>query len=104
MYLGTDWDDLDPDEVDDFTIDFVRDLTSGETISGIPTMVLEVVDGVDANPASRIQGAPNVTGTKVTTRLATCQPEVYYRLTGLAMTSTGREIGRWSHFWCRTPN
>lgn len=104
MYTGSDFDDIDPIEIDDFTVTFVNDINAGETVVSVDEVLLEVMEGTDSNPSSHIFGSPLITSPKVTQRIQTCAPDVYYRLTIVVTTSTGRELSRWSHFWCRTPN
>lgn len=107
MYVGGDFDPIDPGEDEDFTMDFVRDLFSGETISSAACdlAVAGVCDdGTDSSPSSRLVGLPSISGTKVTQEVSNCQPGVYYRLTFTITTSTGRVKKDWSHFWCRAPD
>lgn len=106
MYVGSDFDILDPDEQDFFTFDFVRDMLVGETIASY-TFTLEAMTEFgpdDPLVATRLLGSPSITGTKISQTVGNCIADVYYRLTVFVTTSNAREIKRWSHFWCRTPS
>lgn len=102
MYAGVEFDDMDPTETDTFTIDFVRDLLVGETISS-EAFVMEVVSGTDSRPNEKLVGGAFVSGTQVTQVISNPVPDVYYRLTAQITTSMARVLDLWSHFWCRTP-
>lgn len=104
MYVGSDFDVLDPGEKDFFTFDFVRDVLAGETIATSALTIEAMTDfgPDDTSAASRLLGSSSISGTKVTQTIGGCIAEVYYRLTATVTTSTARELKRWSHFWCRT--
>lgn len=99
-YAG-EYDDLDPVEWDDFTLDFAASLITGDVIQSV-VFTLEVLEGADADPSDHLTGLSDITGTKVTHRLMDCLPEVYYRLSALIVLNSGRQLVSWGHFWCRT--
>lgn len=105
MYVGSDFDVMDPTEIDFFTFDFVRDILTGETISSVSFTIEDMGEGIgtDPTPAARLLGSAVITGSKVTQTIATPVADVRYRLTAIIITSLGRDLHDWSHFWCRTP-
>lgn len=102
MYVGRDWDPLDVGEVDVFTLDFVKDLNTGETIASA-TVACVVVAGTDATPESRLSGSASFSGTKVSQGIAGALGGVDYRLIGTVITSASRTLIRWSNFACQDP-
>lgn len=105
MYLGRDFDPMDTGyEADVFTIDFVKDLNAGETISTV-AVALAVVTGTDANPSSRLSGSVSISGSKCSQAIdvRSAPPGVYYRLIMTVATNQRVAVTLWSHFWSRTP-
>lgn len=106
MYVGRDWDLMDAGYEDDvFTLDFVNDLNSGETISSV-AVALAVMKGTDPNPSSRLVGSASISGTKCSQVIdvRTAPGGVYYRLIMTIATNQRIAVALWSHFWSRTPD
>lgn len=117
MYVGQDWDDLDPAETREvLSIEFTRDIQTGETISSAVVVAsIAATKGVTADPApqSRVIGAavPSSVVDPISgkTRLYVSFP-VGAALVGnkylfnvVATLSSGRTPARYSHAWCRSP-
>ncbi len=103
MYVGRDFDPEDVGENEVFTLDFVNDLASGETITSA-VWKCEVKSGSDSQAASRLSGAPSNSGTKSSQRVAGLLTGVTYRLTAVVTTSLSNVISLWSHVACQTPD
>lgn len=68
MYVGRDFDPVNATESETFSLDFVNDLDTGETISSA-SVTLTVFQGTDMNPSSHLAGSPVISGTKVSQRI-----------------------------------
>lgn len=119
MYVGEDWDDLDPTEAREIlSIEFTRDVETGETISSaiVTASIAKTLSGAspDALPQSRVIGVATmsseidpVTGQ---TRLFVNFPVGgaiagnKYLFNVVATLSSGRTPARFSHIWCKTPS
>jgi hypothetical protein len=105
MYVGRDWDPIDTGFEDDvFTLDFVNDLNSGETISSVAATIA-VVQGTDPTPASRLSGAASFSGSKCSQAVDVRggPSGVQYRLAMTVATNQRVAVTLWSHFWSRSP-
>ena len=65
MYAGRDFDRANPTENEVYSLDFVNDLQSGETINSVISASLQVFQGVDTSPNSHLSGNPSISGTIV---------------------------------------
>ncbi len=109
MYCGRDFDPIDSGVEDStFTLDFVNDLSAGETITGGSAVAtLTVIKGTDPSPASRLSGAPAISGTKVSQTIdvrGAPAGAVYYQLRIVVATNMQPALCLWSHFWSRNPD
>jgi hypothetical protein len=116
MYIGSDFDPIEPDEDDTFSLDFTDALTNGTVITGTPEVTLTVLPppaGVtaDATPALRLVGAPSVTTrtNPLTGLLQTFVTQAVgngpvnqntYVIEMTVTTSDGRTLSRWSRIPC----
>lgn len=89
MYIGRDFDVMNSTESEVFAIDFVNDLQTGETISGLPTVTLTVFSGDDPTPSARLSGDPGVSGTTAMQRVSQPLAGVTYIITFSVLTSLG---------------
>lgn len=78
-------------ETEIFTVDYVNDLATGETIISA-TWTATVADGVDATPNAIIQGGATISGTRVSQKLTAGLPGVRYAPICTATTSLGQVI------------
>jgi hypothetical protein len=104
MYCGEDFDVIQPDEVDDFTFDFVNDLKSNETIlwARCELYVARASMGADINPMGHVMSNVVVTGTMTTVKLGRNMVDgVLYGLEIQVMTSFNNQISLWSHIPCQ---
>jgi hypothetical protein len=105
MYCGQDFDVIQPNEVDDFTIDFVNDLKSNElTLAARARLyVARASIGADPNPMAHIVSAVNITGTMATVKLGNKMIDgVLYGLEIQVQTDFNNNIALWSHIPCQT--
>jgi len=115
MYVGQDWDDLEPTEDDVFSLEFTQDLQPGQSIN-TPVWSCALVQTFtgftpDPSPNSRITGAANVTteanpatgATRSFTNQAISGAVQgnRYLLSATVQTSDGRTLTRHSFFNCR---
>jgi len=111
MYAGKDFSLAAPEEARDFTFDFFRDLSTGETLTSA-TWSCEVVSGTDGDAASHIFGAAAITDSEesgladvcTTQRISGLVNGVKYRLTALAVTSNTQSLELYAHVVCKTRN
>lgn len=114
MYVGSDFDPVEPDEIDDFAIEVTEDLGAA-TVASVACVVsiARTLAGaiIDPTPAARLIGAASVvtavnelTGdvqTFLMQRLGTMAAGNLYIVAMQAVLSDGRTIDRYSHLWCR---
>jgi hypothetical protein len=109
MYVGQDFDPIEPGEVDAFTLDFTADVGVGNTIlnatwtcSVQSTLIGSTVDAV---PQSRVYGAATVNnqgGKNYTSQVLTSMVDGNnYIVQATVQTSDGRLLQRYSHVLCR---
>jgi hypothetical protein len=108
MYAGRDFDNIEPGEIDIFTIEFTADLPSGRTIS-IPVFsctLLETDDGatVDSSPGSRIYGSASITTSSGRTfanqKVQGMIAGNKYALEATVSTNDGCVLKRYSRVYC----
>lgn len=95
-YVGTDFDDADPNEIERYSLDFAKVLDVGDAISTV-TWDCVSIGNVDTGAASRIRTAGSQTGTITTTIATNLQVGVKYRLRALATTTGGSVKSLWAH-------
>jgi hypothetical protein len=101
MYVGKDFLSIDPGETESFSLDFVRDLQEGETITlGSAVFFVELVKGQDPAPDSRKLGSCTINGTAVSQRIGNCVSGCRYRLRAQVQTSNMNTLSIWSHVQC----
>lgn len=112
MYLGQDYDPIEPGETDIFTIEFSEELAPGITISA-PVWTCAVASTLtgftaDPTPANRLAGLANVTaygGRTFTNQAFTGMiAGNNYILQATVTTSDGRTLQRYSHVLCIAAN
>ena len=113
MYVGQDFDPMQPGETDRFSIEFTDDLKTGQTLSTAVwtcTLLTTLAGSTpDPSPQDRLLGAASfITATLYgTTRTVTTQmiqnmiDGNKYLLQATVTTSDGRTLQRYSHVVCR---
>jgi len=104
MYVGRDFDPLQSDEKDSFTLDFVNDLANGERLeSAVWTCaVFSASQEPDENAADRIVGTATCDGTTTSQFVGNEPvPGCTYVLQAVAQTSLGKTVTLWSKFLCQ---
>lgn len=89
-----------PGENEVYAFDFVNDLLPGEALSGITTWSIAVVSGVDADPTSHLSGAPLVSGTESSQRIAGLLGSVVYVIAATVQTTFGNTLELWAFLPC----
>ena len=102
MYVGNDYDQSEPGENEIYTLDFVRDMLAGETLSGA-TWTCVAVSGTDASASTRISGSATVSGTQTSQRCTGFLDGVKYRLEATVTTSLSNTKKLWSHVSVKAP-
>jgi len=112
------WDDIEPEEDDTFTLELTVDVPEGVTVLSVTwaCTVSKIRGGatLDTNPSARIIGLPNVTTgfnpvtgkpTTFTNQRIGNNPVVgnKYLLEATYHTSDGRTISGYGHVWCSQP-
>jgi hypothetical protein len=105
VYVGRDFDPGDTGEEERFSFDFVNDLEASDTITSVvwTCAVAAKSEMPDAAAATRISGAPFVSGKKTTQRVIGLLAGVTYVLTAVATTGAGDVVSLWSHVECKVP-
>jgi hypothetical protein len=116
MYVGHDWDDLEPVETNEvFSLEFTTSLDPGETLASaswsLTVIKQERGQAPDPSAAGRRIGSPTITTeidpqtgatrTFVNQAIGNCLDGNKYLGEALAVTSAGRTPALHSHFWCR---
>ncbi len=101
MYVGRDFSPSDVGENEIYSLDFVNDLQSGETITAV-TFTMTVAQGVDATPSARLNGSPGWTGTRTMQRCSGMLGGVTYTLQAVVTTSLGNTLSLFSHIRSQT--
>jgi len=99
MYVGRDFDVSDQSESEVYSLNFVNDLQSGETILSV-VFALTVSEGTDADVATRLDGDPGLINTIAMQRITGLLPGVVYALQATVTTSLGNNISLWSRIPC----
>lgn len=107
MRIRQDFDPADPSESEVYSFDYTAELGPTEELTGA-TFSIALVEGVDADPASRLDGAASVGakagGTRdvlASQRLTSLQPGARYRLSCLAETDADNTISLYAHVTCK---
>jgi hypothetical protein len=103
VYCGRDFSPAEQAESRLYGLDFVNDLSDGESLTGA-TWDVSVRYGEDPDPNSHLVGDPNlVTPEGTTTQTATTQriegllPDVTYTVRAVVTTSLENKIQLWTH-------
>jgi hypothetical protein len=92
-----------PGETKAFSLDFTADLGAGDAIQTL-TASLEVAEGVDANAAALISGAPAIVGAQARQMIGLgpngFQAGVVYRWKVTAVTAGSQTIIAYAHLPC----
>jgi hypothetical protein len=123
MYVGEDWDDLEPSEtLEILSIEFTKDLVvngvpSGETIASatVTASVVKTLTGATADtaaqsrigtitPSSEVDPTTGLTRSFVNFQVGRCLAGNKYLFDVLATLSSGRTPARFSHAWCKAPS
>jgi len=103
LYCGRDYDPQEAVESETFGLNFVNDLTAGETISSA-TWSISVAQGTDVNVAARLVGSasivvPDGATSQIATvqRIAGLQPDVTYMVQAVVTTSLGNTKSLFTH-------
>lgn len=96
------WSPKDPTSVEFFTVDFVRQLSTGDTITG-STIVCSVLAGVDPAASTMPQGAAVISGTNVSWSIRNGVAGVHYQLEFTATTLLGETLAFGGDFWALAP-
>lgn len=111
MFVGRDFSPQETVESETFGLNFVNDLTSGETISTVvgSTWNISVVQGTDTNASAHIIGSASIViPDGATSNIATVQrisgllPDVVYMVQAVVTTSLGNTKSLWSHIYGET--
>lgn len=86
------FDPIAPEETVTLTLDFALDLEAGETLTGPASVSISVASGTDSTPASRLNGALNISGTYVMQSVFGCVAGVNYNVVGSCKTSLNRVL------------
>jgi hypothetical protein len=105
MYVGRDFDPIDPGEEENFEFDFSKEMAEADTIVSAEweAEVAETSVGEDAQASTRIMGSAVVSGKKVVQLVGTCVGGVTYMLKANIVTSSGEKKSLWSHTECVEP-
>ena len=102
-YVGRDFTPAQPTESREYGLDFVHEMTEGETLTGA-TWELIVRRGEDPDPASHLLGDPILVtpdGTTLQTatkqRIANILPDVLYTVNVTVTTSKGNTVSNFTH-------
>jgi hypothetical protein len=105
MYVGRDFDPSDEGENEVYSLDFVKDVASGETIVSAQWFlaVAEDSEAEDANAQDHIVLDSTNAGTVSSQRIAGLVRGVKYVVQAKALTSQGNTKSLWSHIPCGGP-
>lgn len=90
------FDPADITESEFFGIDFVNDIAAGDSVLGVESFTIELINGYDPNYLLRISGAPSNDGTLASCRISNLQPGCRYRLIATVSTALGNLITLWA--------
>lgn len=100
-----DFSPLDPAalETSTFSFDFAAMLGMGETIS-TSDWSIAALTGVDQAAASRLLGAPQISGTQVLQKIGTAIAGETYRITATITTSASQTLTLYANCKCQAPS
>ncbi len=101
MYVGRDFDPANSTENEVYSLDFVNELGTGETILSVSSTTLTVFQGTDDDPESHLSGSSSITGSVVSQRLDSLTSGVTYTLAFTVLTSLTNTITLFSRVACR---
>ncbi len=101
MYVGRDFDPANPTEDEIYSLDFVNELSTGETLTSVYSVTFTVFQGTDADPSSHLSGSASIVGTVVSQRVAYLTSGVTYTLAFTVLTSLNNYITLFSRIACR---
>lgn len=96
------WSPKDPGSTEFFTVDFVRQLAAGDTITSA-TITCSVLAGVDAAAGSMVSGSAVISGTNVSQSIRLGVAGVHYQLEFSATTAQGETLTFGGDFWALAP-
>lgn len=99
MYAGSDYSPSDNPEVEPYSLDFVNDLPSGDTISTAAWTVTVANDSqvIDPSPSARFIGGPFISGTVVTGKFSAFVTGCKYVLQCTVQTAQSNQLILYSH-------
>lgn len=105
MRLPKDWTPIEPGEVDTVTIDFAKELATGETLSSCIWTADVAADSLvtDPTPSSMLQGTNVIVDTKAAHMVVGRVDGATYVLEATVVTSANRTLKNHSHIPCRAP-
>ena len=99
MQAQPDYDPQNPGETEVFGMDFVNELSVGETIVSA-SVTLQVVTGTDATPQTHVNGSATISLSKVSQSIGGLLVNVTYRVIFTVVTNKGQTIILYSHVRC----
>jgi hypothetical protein len=97
-----------PNESEVYSLDFVNELGTGETVSSVSAVALTVFQGTDANPGGHLSGAASILGSVVSQRIGGggapaggLLAGVTYTLSFTVLTSLSNTVTLYSRIPCR---
>ena len=105
MYAGIDYSVSDVGESEIYGLDFVNDLSTGDSITSVQ-FTMSVSDNspsTDPNPAGHLDGLPGIVGTVAIIRIDGLLPNVKYILQALCGTAKGNRLSLFSHIPTDSP-
>ncbi len=101
MYVGRDFDPANSTESEVYSLDFVNELATSESLLSVSSVGFTVFQGADADPSSHLSGSPSISGTIVSQRLITLTSGVTYTLSFTVLTNQSNTITLFSRVACR---
>lgn len=103
MFVGQSFQTMAPVENEVFGINFVNDLSAGESIVSA-TFNISVDTGVDPSPSSHFVGLPSFTGATALQRISGLLNGVTYILEAVVTTSLHNTLSLHSRVHCQSPS
>jgi len=101
--MSSTWSPKAPASKEYFTVDFVRQLATGDTITAASACTVAVLEGTDANPSAMLLGSPVVLGSLVSQELQGGVAGVRYTLTFSVTTAQGETLPFTGDFYVLAP-
>ncbi len=101
MYVGRDFDPANSTESEVYSLDFVNEISTSETLSSVTSTTLTVYQGTDSDPSSHLSGISSITGTVVSQRITGLTSGVTYTLAFTVLTNMSNTITLFSRVACR---